>query len=344
MTFSPSELPTPREISQLLDRIEDRLRCAPEGLHLVGRAASMKDIEASSIRNELIHLWRRWDGFELGNQEVKIYPLAQIPVETERAHHECRILVEDQVIGERGTDILVICPDPWAEGADVVIVDDEGQRAPYASTVERLVLAYLGEFSTLFDDEGEYQSEIFDESTGELTTAALRRLLRRRLDFDPDGPLSRFELAQSLRRSGELRAANSEIRRVIKIAPEFCWAHFEQGRVLFEQGRVKDAERAFKYAAEKCGELLLQGMFYAWAALASEGDDRKKWAMQVKKRFPDFPRAYESAAREALNDEQVELARERMELGLAVEPMHVGLLALAGQIRDTQVLSDDISK
>jgi tetratricopeptide (TPR) repeat protein len=324
----------------LTDRIEDRLRDAPLGLHQVGEPANPELLARAELPEEAAALWRRWDGLELGNGEARLLGLADM----ERATHEAAqagILRDgDKVIGEAGRALLVLPADPWAEGGDVVLVEDDGERVPYASSVIRMVIGFLAEMSVLYDDEGEYREGLFDEQ-GELTSKAERRLLRRRLDFDEDAPFPRFRLGQLLRRAGELRAARSELRKVLHRAPEFAWAHWELGRAELELAEGPDEDPArcrasacesFAAAAEKTEEPRLRALFLAWQARASEGDTRAGLARAVLELDPAFVLTREAAVREAIEDEDPERALELLELGLAIEPRHLGLLALRGSV------------
>jgi tetratricopeptide (TPR) repeat protein len=351
----------------LADRVEDRLRDAPLGLHQVGDPASPKALARAKLPDEAAVLWRRWDGLGLGNGEARLLSLADSDAITHEANDAGILREGDRVIGEAGRSLLVLPADPWAEGGDVVMVEEDGERAPYASSVIRMVIGMLAEMSILYDDEGEYREGLFDE-LGVLTSKAERRLLRRRLDFDEDAPFPRFRLGQLLRRGGELRAARSELRKVLHRAPEFAWAHWELGRAELElsqsagkdrrppeadaetdappareNGRARagrddpdrcraNAREAFAAAAEKAGDASLRALFLAWQARASEGAERERLARTVLELDPRFVSTRETAAREALEDEQPERARELLELGLTIEPRHLGLLALRGSI------------
>lgn len=365
-SVTPPGSPTPglsadeeRRVLHNIDRIEDRLRDAPEGLHDFGEAAEPEALEASPLPPAARLLWAQWDGLELAAGELRLWTLAEIATGSEEGRAEGRLRPDDLVIGERGGDLLVLCGDPHAEGADVVRVDEDGDRLPHSTCVDLLVLAVFGEVSVLYDEEGEFQEELFGPD-GQMTRASERRLLRRHLDLDPDAPLARFKLAQSLRRAGELRAAAGELRQLLRRAPEFAWAHHEQGRVslglggLGGLGAPADAQRSFMQGAELSADEGVQGYFLAWACVAAEAaaaagpepaskdrrgardplPDRAALAARVLARSPEFARAQEAALREALEVENAARADEALRLGLAVMPGHVGLLSLRAAVEE----------
>ena len=317
-----------RQIESVLDRVEDRLLDAPVGLHAVGGPADAGELESSPLSDEARLVWARWDGLELLHGEVVLYAAKAIAERTREAAAEQLVGEGDVVLGERGRELLVACADPWEEGADVVVVDEDGERSPFASTISLLVLGLLGEASVLYDEDGEFREELFDEELDQLTEAAERRLLRRRLDFDPDAPLARYRLAQLLRRSGETRAAIAELGAVIKRAPSFVWARFELGRAQLSAEKADAARREFEAAAQAAGDEGMRGLFFAWAALASEGEERRRLAGAALEAYPGIVLAHEGGAREALELEDPRRARELIEVGLAVQPGHLGLLNL----------------
>ncbi len=344
-----------RRVEHNLDRIEDRLRDAPEGLHDFGPPADPAALQVSELPPAARLLWGQWDGIELAAGTLTLWPLADLARATAELRASARIAGDDLPIGEREGAVLVLCADPHAEGADVVLVEEDGERLPHSAGVDLLVLALLGEVAVLHDEEGEFQEELFG-ADGELTRAAERRLLRRHLDLDPDAPLARFRLAQSLRRAGELRAAAGELRQLLRRAPDFAWANHEQGRVQLGLGAGGEASRAFTRAAELAREPGLQAHFLAWACVALEQaaseapapkdslpgavpKDRRPrpevatptragLAAQVLARSPEFVRAQEAALREALEKDDLVHAEEALRLGLAVVPGHLGLLSL----------------
>ncbi|KIG11854.1 hypothetical protein DB30_02406 [Enhygromyxa salina] len=338
-----SDRPNQR-LEALIDRIEDRLIDAPIGLHRVGEPATAAALAQASLSEDAAGLWGRWDGIEFGNAEARLLSLADQILATEEAKAAGILREGDRVIGEIGLALLIAPADPWDEGGEVVMVEDDGERAPYASSVVRLALGLIAEMSVLYDDDGEYREGLFEEH-GDLTPKAERRLLRRRLDFDEDAPFPRFRLGQLLRRGGELRAARAELRRVLRCAPEFCWAHWELGRVELEvaasdeAGDARTAARqSFAAAAEKASDSHLRALFLAWQAWSSDGAERERVAAEVLQLDPGFASAREAGLREAIEDEDRSRAQELLGLALAVAPRQLGLLELRAAVEALPVV------
>ena len=318
-----------RRLENVLDRVEDRLRDATPGVHAWGPPAAPRELAVVGMPPGAALLWQRWDGLDLAAGEARIHPVARIPEATRAAGAAGSLREGDLVVGERGRDLYVLPADPWEEGAEVVLVEEAGDRWPDATSVPHLVLGLLGEVAVLYDDEGEFRDELFSEEDGELTERAERRLLRRRLDLDPDAPLPRYRLAVVLRQAGETRAAIAELGRVLNAAPSFAWAHHEHGRSLLDLGQPAEAARAFREAAEAAGDPDLRTHFLAWAALAS-GDPQIR--EQVRELNPAFVAQAVAGVEQLLEREQLVPARELASLGLAVQPGNVELLALRGRL------------
>lgn len=317
-------------IEQALERLEERLRGAPPGLHRVGRPAEPEVLAAAGLPATAAMLWARYDGIEVGAEMARILPLDELAEATAAAEGEGLLQPGDRVIGEIGRDLLVLPADPYEEGADVVLVEEGGERLPEASTAAHLALGLVGEAGVLFDDEGEFRDELFGEEDGELTEAAQRRVLRRRLDLDPDAPRARLRLAELLRRAGELRAAGSELRQVLRRAPELPWAHEALGRVKEAMGETDEARRSYLDAAERMDpvDAELAAYFRARAARCSGGEDREAIAAKVKQARPEFAREQVDAAKVLIERGVRAEAAEVVALGLAVQPGQVELLAL----------------
>lgn len=307
---------------------------APPGLHRTGDPADPEALRRAELPPTAAMLWARYDGLEVGAETARILPLAEIEAATEEAEAEGFLRPGDRVVGESGRDLYVLPADPYEEGADVVLVEEGGERLPEASTAAHLALGLVGEAAVLFGDDGEFRDELFDEDSGELTEAAQRRLLRRRLDMDPDAPRARLRLAQLLRDAGELRAAAAELKQVLRRAPELPWAHEALARVWEREGKVDEARHEYLVAAEGMDAVdpELAAYFRARAARCAEGDERAAIADTVRQARPEFGREQVAAAKALIERGAREDAAEVVALGLAVSPGQVELLALRGEL------------
>jgi tetratricopeptide (TPR) repeat protein len=327
----PADAEEEARVRRALDRLEDRLADASDGFHRPGRPATGAGLDALGLPPEARALWTRFDGIELACGEAQLLGVAQVLPATRAAEAEGILAAGDLVIGERGRMTFVLPRDPWAEGAAVVSIDDDGERAPEASSVAHLVLGWLGEIAVLYDEHGEFRDDIFDEH-GELVPAAARRVLRRRLDLDEDAPRARLELARLLAAGGELRAARSELQAVLKRAPDYAWARHELGRVLDAVGQRGAAHRAHARAAEVTTDPAGWAWFRAWSAVTAEDADRPAIAKEILARRPDFVANQVAGARARLDHGDRSAAAELVALGLAVAPRNLDLLALRGQL------------
>jgi tetratricopeptide (TPR) repeat protein len=285
----------------------------------------------AGIPESALQVWSRFDGIEVGHGESRILALAELEGATAEARDAGLLGEGEWVIGAFGLDDLALPEDPWEAGADVVLISDDGQRVPFGSTLARTVLALLARTTAVMDELGEYREEVVGEDGG-LTPKAERKACRRHLDADEDAPFPRFRLAQLLRRDGQAAAARKELRLTLRRAPSFAWAELELGRASVDLGDWEAAIDAFQRAAALDEDPGWCGMVLAWAALAAgrAGDEeaRAGHAQRSRASYPGLVVAYEAGAREAAELEDLARAGELVDLGLAVEPRHLGLLEL----------------
>lgn len=348
MSSNPEPLdPSERhELLTALDRLEERLETAPAGLHAIGGAAEADALTAANLPAAAILLWEKYDGVELMSGEARVFPLAEIADATIRADAEGLLRPGDIVIGERGRLLYALPADPWAEGASVVSITEENERSPEASSVMRLLLGLIGEVSVLYDDHGEFHDALIDE-WGDLEASTARKLLRRRLDFDPIAPGPRLQLARLLLSSGEQRAAFKEVEKVLHYAPEFPAAHFVRGQALRALSKLDQSRRAFARAAEHAYDPVNAADYEAWAALvaveahaisADEADagHAASHASGVLRRRPDYAQNQLLGARARLQQGDGDIAAELLALGLAVAPRNLELLQLRRELEDVE--------
>jgi hypothetical protein len=319
--------PRRRAVDDVIDRIEDRLHDAPMGFHVIGDPASREALAKSGFDEETARVWANWDGLDLASGELVLYSLAAIADATREAVDAGEVGAGDVVVGERRGALVVLPADPWEEGAAVITVTD-GDRAPEASSVARLVLGVLGELSVLYGEDGEFREGLVGDD-GALRAEVERKLLRRRLDFDEDAPAARFRLGQLLARDESWTGARAELVAVLKRAPSFSWASLELARVHAALG---DREKAFavaKAGAEAARDDGMAALLWAHAAShARDAEHRRRCAAEVKARNPGFCSSHVRGIQEAIEWQEGKRARELLALGLAVEPSHLELLAL----------------
>jgi len=328
---SPLDPHERRRIEDALDRLEERLIDLEFGVHHAWGPADPEALRASGLPESAAMFWARFDGIELAAGEACVFPLARHAESQAEAEAEGLLRPGDRVIGEHGRAIFVLPDDPWAEGGEVVRIDDEGERAPEASSVPHLVLGLLAEMSIVYDEHGEFRDDVYDEF-GEIIPSAVRRLLRKRLDFDADAPRPRRDLARILREHGELRASKAELQQVLRRAPEWAAAHHELGLTLLAADDEAGAHRSFLKAAEYAIDDEARAYSLAWAASVGAEAARQSAAAQVLRLRPEFAAHQVAGARARLELEDVDGAREMTRLGLAVAPRNLELLALKREL------------
>jgi len=318
-----------RRLTDALERLEERLYAAPHGLHRTGPPAASDVLASQGLPEGPAMFWQTCDGLDVASGEAKIFALSALST----AALDVELLPGDRVIGERGRDVYVLAADPWAEGAEVVVIDDEeGNRDPEASSVIHLALGLLAEAAVLYDEQGDFRDEVFDEF-GQLLPEAKRRMLRRRLDVDPDAPRPRRDLARLLREAGEHRGARMELQQVLRRAPEWWAAHLELGLTFAAEQNEERALAAFAQAAEHARDSETQAYCWAWAATVGSPADRSSAAGRARLLRPEFPSRQAQGARALLEVGRLEEASHMIDLGLAVSPMDLELLDLRRQVR-----------
>lgn len=93
--------------------------------------------------------------------------------------------------------------------------------------------------------------------------------LQQALKSDPDSPEAHNLMGVLLERDGNVKGADREFRKAVRLRDGYSQAHNNYGSFLFRQKRYKDAARQYEAAAED--------ITYGYRALAFEGLGRSAW-------------------------------------------------------------------
>jgi tetratricopeptide (TPR) repeat protein len=186
------------------------------------------------------------------------------------------------------------------------------------SSFTRWLDAVLAREQLLYDSEGEFRLEAFEEDGEELTAPFALRQAERALKKDPGSAESHHDLGVARRRMGKLEGALEAFTRAAELDPHNPWPWFDRGRTelaLEEEG----AADSFRQAAA-----LVPGpegaRFLAWAARAARAagneQEAEKYRAQALARDAELGASLRRAA-DAAEDpdarEEAEALAEAME-------------------------------
>jgi hypothetical protein len=178
--------------------------------------------------------------------------------------------------------------------------------------------ALLAREQLLYDSEGEFRLEAFEEDGEELTAPFALRQAERALRKDPDSAESQHDLGIARRRMGKLEGALEAFSRAAELDPGNPWPWFDRGRT--ELALEQDAVASFEKAAE-----LVPGAegarFLAWAARAARVAGRETEAEKLRGEALGRDEELAKALRRAADAAEDPDAREEAEaLAEAMEP------------------------
>jgi tetratricopeptide (TPR) repeat protein len=186
------------------------------------------------------------------------------------------------------------------------------------SSFTRWLESMLAREQLLYDSEGEFRLEAFEEDGEELTAPFALRQAERALRKDPDSSESHHDLGIARRRMGKLKGALEAFSRAAELDPRNPWPWFDRGRT--ELALEEDSVASFRRAAE-----LVPGpegaRFLAWAARAARAGGRdaeaEKLRAEALERDPELAKALRRAADAA---EDPDARAEAEALAEAMEP------------------------
>jgi len=308
-----------RDEGDPLDRVFALLDDAPPGLHDVDEAAAELP---SGLPAPLIELYARCDGIRIFVEAVEILPSREVTLE----HGRWKFAIAEG-------DAIAIDHRGKIWRSDESIEDEvcDGTR------LDRWLVGLLDSLSLVFDRDGEYADDVFDED-GEILPIIREKQLRARLKRDAAAPGPRWQLALVLLEQGAVEDARNELEQVVADDPAFIWAWLDLARVSERLGEMGGAIDEARMAAEAAEGVQHPQAGYFWsqvARLASRaGDDmvRAQAATKASLLAPDLKRAQIEGARERIESGDKASAKGLLDLLRAVWPRDLEVLELARKV------------
>jgi tetratricopeptide (TPR) repeat protein len=191
------------------------------------------------------------------------------------------------------------------------------------SSFPRWLDAVIAREQLLYDSEGEFRLEAFEDDGEELTAPFALRQAERALKRDPSSAESQHDLGVALRRMGKLDRAREAFSRAAELDPGNPWPWFDEARTALVLEEAGEAVAGFRQAAT-----LVPGAegarFLAWAARAARQAGREDEAAAARKealeRDPELATALKRAAEAASAEEDLDARVEAEQLAEALEP------------------------
>jgi hypothetical protein len=302
-----------------LDRVFDALDEAAPGLHDVTPA--IEELPPG-LPPQLIELYARCDGARLYVDSLEL--LASHDVRFDAGRWRFALADGETIaIDHRGK--------LWRFDASIEDDTCDGTR------LDRWLAGQVDALGLLFDRDGEYADDVFDED-GEILAVVRERQLRAQLKRDASAPGPRWRLAHVLLDQGATENARDELEQVVADDPAFAWAWLDLARVSERLGEAGGAIDEARMAAEVAEGVQHPQAGYFWSQVARlavrAGDDmvRAEAATKASLLAPGLKRAQIEGARERLDSGDTASARGLLELLRAVWPRDLEVLELAKKI------------
>jgi len=303
-----------------LDRIFSVIEAAAPGLHDLdppGRELP------KGLPEPLIELYARCNGGRIFLDAIELSPPNEVTMPTPARWRFATIDGDPISIDHRGKI--------WR--TDESLDDDvcDGTR------IDRWLAGVLDATAMLYDGDGEFAEDVFDEE-GELLPVVLERQLRAHLKRDPAAPGIRWRLGHVLLAQGAAEDARNELEQTVADDPAFAWAWLDLARISEKLGDIGNALDEVRMAAETAEGAQHPQAGYFWAQLARlailTGDDvlRAQAATKSSLLGPSLKSAQLAGARESLAQGDTASAKGLVDLLKAVWPRDLEVLELARRI------------
>ncbi|HET9624665.1 MAG TPA: tetratricopeptide repeat protein [Kofleriaceae bacterium] len=301
------------------DRVLALLDEAPAGLHDVEPPAARLP---SGLPEPLIDFYARCDGARLFIDSVELVASAEVAPRGE--HWQFGTLEgEDLLVDARGR--------VWRSDESLDDLVCEGTR------LDRWLAGIVDAIGLLYDADGEFEEDVFDED-GELLAVVGERQLRAQLKRDPGAIAPRWRLGHALLAQGSTDEGRRELEEVVAREPGFAWGWLDLAKISERLGELPGAIDEARAAAEaaEAAEHPQAGYFHAQlarlAAVAKDEPTRALAARKAAQLAPDLKAAQLAGANESLTADDLASARGLLELLRAVWPRDLEVMDLARRL------------
>jgi hypothetical protein len=312
-------MPKKRDDGEPLDRIFANLEDAPPGLHDIDPPA---DELPTGLPGPLIELYARCDGARIFVESVEILPSHAVAHDNGRWHF-ANIDGDAIAIDTKGK--------VWRHEESIEDEVVDGTR------IDRWLAGQIDAFDLIFDRDGEYADDVFDDD-GDILPVIREQQLRAQLKRDQAAPAPRWRLAHVLVEQSAIEDARHELEQVVADDPVFAWAWLDLARVSERLGELGGAIDEARMAAEAAEGVQHPQAGYFWsqvARLASRAGDemvRAEAATKASLLAPNLKRAQIEGARERIDAGDKVSAKGLLDLLRAVWPRDLEVLELARRV------------
>jgi len=303
-----------------IERVFEQLEAAVPGLHDI---APHSETLPTGLPAGLVELYACCDGALLFHDTVEIVASAEVSPTDSGRWRFATVEGDEITIDHRGKI--------WR--SDASIDDDvcEGTR------IDRWLAGTVDALALLYDNEGEFAEDVFDDD-GELLPKVAERQFRAQLKRDASAPGPRWRLGHALLEQDAAEDARAAFEQVVADDPAFAWGWLDLARISEQVGEIPGALDEARMAADAADGLRHPQTGYFWAQLARiayrAGDElvRADAATRASLRAPDLKRAQIDGAKERLDAGDRASARGLLDLLRAVWPRDLEVLDLAKRI------------
>jgi tetratricopeptide (TPR) repeat protein len=304
-----------------IDRLVAALEAAPAGLHDLGEPTGDLPLDWPASLGDV---YLAFDGARLFHEELVLSPAAEV----------ARDDLGRWVVGlDDGAPIAVD-----SHGRVWRTDDETGEPVIDGTSLARWVRGKIDGLALLFDKDGEYVEDAFDDD-GELAPELALALARAQVKRDARAPGPRWHLARLLALAegdAQLDAARRELEAVVELAPELPWAWLDLARISERLGELDGAYDEAVAAGDAAPEHDQVAYFWAHAArlAARRGNDadRARCAERALAADPHLVETELAGAEQNLTDGDPAAARALVALAKAVAPRNLAVIDLARRI------------